>query len=373
MVDGHPLASAGAEDRLLPAASGAHEHAHVLDDAEHRDFDPLEHLEALARVGEGDVLGGGDDDRAAHRDALREGELDVPGAGRQVDDEIVHRAPVGVPQELLQSLGDHRPAPDHRGVLLDEVADGHGLDAMPRHRIDGALVRGVGPARYAEHPGLARAVDVRVQDADPGALGREGEGEVDRDGRLPHPALAGGDGDDVLDAVEQLDVLLDRVGDDLPLDLERGGCDARHRGEHRAEGGLELRGVTGRRESEDDADPGVAALEGDRPDRFPERCAEVRIHPLGEGAFDVLDGAGSHISPIFVVSSNNSANFRTWAPRRRGGAKTGDFRASGANGLKERVRAADGVVDASACALSKRLEGVRPATESATATAAGNR
>ena len=66
VVDGHLLASAGAEDGLLPAASGAHEDAHVLDDAEHRDLDPFEHLETLAGVGEGHVLGSGDDDRRRH-------------------------------------------------------------------------------------------------------------------------------------------------------------------------------------------------------------------------------------------------------------------------------------------------------------------
>jgi hypothetical protein len=44
------------------AAVRADVHRHVLDDAEDRDADLLEHLEALARVDERDVLRRGDDD-----------------------------------------------------------------------------------------------------------------------------------------------------------------------------------------------------------------------------------------------------------------------------------------------------------------------
>ena len=292
MVGGHPLASAGPEDGLLPPAAGAHEHAHVLDDAEHRDLDPLEHPETLAGVGEGHVLGRGDDDRAAHRDALGEGELNVPGARRKVDDEVVDGAPVGVPKKLLEGLGHHRPPPDHRGVLLDEVPDGHGLDAVSGQGMDRALVRGLGPLGDPEHPGLARAVDVGVEKPDLGALGREGEGEVDRDRRLPDAPLAGSDRDDVLDAVQKLDVLLHRVGDDLPLDGDRRRLDAGHRGELRLEGVAELRGITRGREAEHDAGAGPAPLEVDRLHRLPERCAEIGVHPPGEGALDVLHGAG---------------------------------------------------------------------------------
>ena len=77
--------------------------------------------------------------------------------------------------------------------------------------------------------------------------------------------------------------------------------------------------------------------------------------------------AGPEKSPFFVAS----------APRCRGGAKIGDFRASGPHGLKD----AEGVVDTSLRASpSKRLEGVRPATAATSgarsdrlASAAGNR
>src|SRR5258706_9679138 len=89
VVLAHLLAAAGAEDVLGVPALRADVDRHVLDDADDRDADLLEHLEALPRIDEGDVLGRGDDHGAGDRHLLREGELDVAGAGRQVDHEVV--------------------------------------------------------------------------------------------------------------------------------------------------------------------------------------------------------------------------------------------------------------------------------------------
>ena len=77
--------------------------AHVLDDAEDRDADLLEHLEPFARIDQRDVLRRGDDDRAGDRHALRERELDVAGARRQVDDEVIDVAPVGLVQQAARA------------------------------------------------------------------------------------------------------------------------------------------------------------------------------------------------------------------------------------------------------------------------------
>src|SRR5713101_3529496 len=97
----HALGAALPEDVLLVAAVRADVRAHVLDDAEDGNADFLEHLEALAGVDERDVLGRGDDHGACHRHLLGERELDVGGAGRRVDDEVVDIAPARVPEELL--------------------------------------------------------------------------------------------------------------------------------------------------------------------------------------------------------------------------------------------------------------------------------
>src|SRR3569623_1127481 len=52
----HALAAALAEDVFGVTAFAADMNAHVLDDAEHRYFDLLEHLKALAGVEQGNVL-----------------------------------------------------------------------------------------------------------------------------------------------------------------------------------------------------------------------------------------------------------------------------------------------------------------------------
>ena len=91
--------------------------------AEHAHLDFFEHLETLARIQEGDVLGRRDDHGAAHRNALRERELDVAGARRHVDDQIVELAPARVAQELSERLGDHRSAPRHGLLGVDHEAD----------------------------------------------------------------------------------------------------------------------------------------------------------------------------------------------------------------------------------------------------------
>ena len=83
-----------AEDLAALAAIGAEEIAHVLDDAEHRHVDLAEHVEALARVDQRDVLRRRDDHGAGERHLLRHGELRVAGAGRHVDHQDVELAPL---------------------------------------------------------------------------------------------------------------------------------------------------------------------------------------------------------------------------------------------------------------------------------------
>jgi hypothetical protein len=71
-----------------------------------------------------------------------------------------------------------------------------------------------------QHERLARAVDVRVEDADPRALRGPGEGEIHGHRRLAHAALAGSDGDNVFDRPERLQVALHRVRTDVGVQLE---------------------------------------------------------------------------------------------------------------------------------------------------------
>src|SRR5438309_8071050 len=91
----HALRPTLAEDVFLVTALGADMGAHVLHDPEDGNADFLEHLEALACIDERDVLGRGDDHQPGHRHFLGERELDVSGAGRHVDDEVIDVLPAG--------------------------------------------------------------------------------------------------------------------------------------------------------------------------------------------------------------------------------------------------------------------------------------
>ena len=202
------------------ATAAADVHAHVLDDAEHRHVDLFEHLERLARVEQGDVLGRGHDHRARDRDLLAQGELNVTGTGGQVDDQVVEIVPVGIGQQLFQRAGDHRSAPDHRRVFFDQVADRNSLQAITDTRLHGLAVAALGPAAAGEHAGLARTIDVRVEHADLAAFLLKRDGEIGGGGRLADATLTGCDGDDVTDLRQWFSALLHFPRDDFRADFE---------------------------------------------------------------------------------------------------------------------------------------------------------
>ena len=130
VLGGHACAAALTEHRFRMTALAADMQRHVLDDAEHRHVDLLEHPQTFARIGKRDVLRRGDDDRARERHPLREGQLDIARAGRQVDDEVVEVAPVGIAEQLVEGGGHHRAA-QHEWLLdIDQEPDRHGHDAM---------------------------------------------------------------------------------------------------------------------------------------------------------------------------------------------------------------------------------------------------
>ena len=211
------------------AALRADVHCHILNDAQNGHAHLFKHLDAFFGVQQGDVLGCGDDDRARHGHALRQRELNVAGAGRHVDDQVVQVFPVGLAQQLLQRLGGHGAAPDHGFVLRHQKTDGHDLQAVVLHRLHVLAVHALGPAFDAHHHGLAGAVNVGVQQADAGAFSGQGQGQVDRGGAFANAALARGDSDDVLDVGQQLHAALHAVAGDFDRDIDRHIGHARHR------------------------------------------------------------------------------------------------------------------------------------------------
>ena len=78
-------------------------------------------------------------------------------------------------------------------------------------RRDGFLIGALGPGTDAQHPRLARTVDIGIKHAGGGPVSTERKRQVDRGRALAHPALARGNRDNVLDARERLQALLDRV------------------------------------------------------------------------------------------------------------------------------------------------------------------
>ena len=185
------LPATGAED-LVALAVVAREEAHVLDDA--MDLHVDLRLAGHCRRALGDALRGRlrcrDDVDLGAGEVLGHRQRNVARAGGHVDEQEVGLAPVDVGEELLERLVQHRAAPHDGALLLDHEADRHGRDTVADRRDDEA----VDDRRHlldAEHLGDGEAVDVRIENPDGEPAGGEGDGEVDRGGRLANAALAG--------------------------------------------------------------------------------------------------------------------------------------------------------------------------------------
>mgnify|MGYP000111638635 FL=1 len=120
--------------------------AHIFHYTQNRHLDLLEHLQALARVEEGDVLRCGDNHRAADRNFLRQRELGVAGARRQVDDQIVKslNADQFNPEQLqLIDLGLQHEM-QHQELLVTDLLYSFSLN--PSHPIFNATPAPLHPA-----------------------------------------------------------------------------------------------------------------------------------------------------------------------------------------------------------------------------------
>ena len=294
VADCQQFAAVFAEDVRFMAAVRAGVAAHVFDESQHRHGDFVEHGFGFFRVQQGDVLRGGDDDRACHRDLLGEGELGVAGAGRQVDDEVVKVFPAGFAEELQEGLGDDGAAPDHRGVFFDEVAEREGLQAVARDRLHGAAVGAFRAGCAAEHARLAGAVDVGIEQAGRRAQLVQGDGEVDGKGGFANTAFAGGDGDDVFYAGVGLQAALDVLALDRVVKAQFGGINA-----ERLQAAAPARFFACRREAWDEGDAAVVVF--------------VDGAGVGEG-LQLKDGVAVVFQEVGVHSGNHCwKERRAWA------------------------------------------------------------
>ena len=90
------LAAALAEDVALVRARRADEVAHVLDQPQRRHVQLLVHPHGTPRIGNRHGLRGRDHDAPETGTDLAETEGDVTGAGRHVDDQVVHARPTSL-------------------------------------------------------------------------------------------------------------------------------------------------------------------------------------------------------------------------------------------------------------------------------------
>jgi hypothetical protein len=93
---------------------------------------------------------------------------------------------VHLAQHLLQRAHHHRPAPDHRRLLLDQEADRHRLQPPGLQR-DHSIAAHLRLARHAQHARQAGAINVGIQQPHPQTLPRQRHRQVHRDRRLAHP------------------------------------------------------------------------------------------------------------------------------------------------------------------------------------------
>src|SRR5579883_2181132 len=177
----------------------AHQIAHVFYQAQDGNTDLLEHVDGLAGIFERDVGRRGDDHCARERRGLNESELDVAGAGREVDEEVIEFAPVDAAQELLDDAVEHRATPDQGLVAGVQESHRHYAHAVLFERLD-AFANRVRRGANAHHERDVGAVDVGIEQANLVASTRERDGEVDRDGGFAYTAFTGSDRDQVLDA-----------------------------------------------------------------------------------------------------------------------------------------------------------------------------
>ena len=162
----------------------------ILHHAHHVEVQLANHVDAALGVQHRQVLGGADHHEPVHGQGLHHRQRRVRGAGRQVDHQVVQFVPLGVLEELVDGVVNHRAAPDDGLFLvLLEVCHGHHLDA-PLLGGNYLPVHIIGPGGGGQDVGDVGTVNINVQNADPGAFLGQRDCQVDRYGGLADAALA---------------------------------------------------------------------------------------------------------------------------------------------------------------------------------------
>ena len=159
---------------------------------------------------------------------MRESQLDITGAWRHVHHQIIQVIPGSLGDQLQQRTGDHRPAPDHRGVLIGEKGHGHHFHAMSLERHKPLLVFHLWPRAFRDtkHDALARPIDISIQNADLGTLAGQRQRQIGGSGGFTHPAFAGCHGNHVFHIRQRRHLILRLVRLNHAIDLHLSALDA---------------------------------------------------------------------------------------------------------------------------------------------------
>eukprot|EP01139_Manchomonas_bermudensis_P023940 Amastigsp_a841762_12.p2 type:complete len:208 gc:universal Amastigsp_a841762_12:284-907(+) len=152
------------EDVLAGAACAALVIRHVLDHAQNRNVDRLEHVDPFDCGEQRNVLGSRHDHSTAKRHSLGEGEMRVACSRRSVHDQVVKGSPSCFPQHLLQHGHDHRAAPD-RWRRLTRRQEPHAHDRKPKVVLRNEPFRFVHfhTAGDVHEPRYGRSVDIGIE------------------------------------------------------------------------------------------------------------------------------------------------------------------------------------------------------------------
>ena len=157
---------------------------------------------------QGHLLGCGHSHNAGHRNGLGKRELRIAGARGEVDHQHIPFTPGHLIQELTDDAVEHRSAPDHRLVFVNEQT--HGDHGHPT-ALDGAhALLTATPLNFwsavchPQHRGGIRPIDVGIQQANAKSLLGQGAGQIDGHGALAHSALAAADGNHLFHSGDRL-------------------------------------------------------------------------------------------------------------------------------------------------------------------------
>ena len=124
---------------------------HVLDQAENRHVHFGKHRHRFPRIDQCDFLRSRHDHRSIHRHGLHDGQLDIPGSRRKIENQHIEFAPRDLPEKLLGVASGHRSTHDHRAFLFQEKTHGHQLQPMRLDRDDLVMLVRIRALGGAEH------------------------------------------------------------------------------------------------------------------------------------------------------------------------------------------------------------------------------